>query len=735
MDLIAAEFGTVSILSSKEFSFVFLVDIILGVLLTLFIVFFFNRFVGWVLSILLRFWFWHRHKVHVKVQSVQLSLLGGRLFFKNFSYVGTNEAVCVLQGHLTWRYWLWNSRKSSLEGAFDNDPSLAAKNLPIRWTLHLSGLEWFVFNRSPAYDALFASAEKAHAQGNPASTLESEGSDDRTEKSGDAIYQDDSAQEPSKREGQTLSGGGDGIRGEAPRRRASTASLLNIGLKDIGYWEKFYLLLFPVEITCNKGALVVGDKDVPSLMILNFTSGECAVDVEKPHSSLDKYMTSFSTHLYQPRLQLRPHIDYKTDEPGSRLFRVSNRKQRSGLIKFIRNLDGLARKARHGVNQAWTGDPDSSNTAGGSRGFAWHGLSRYDLFGPYDEEDEEEEEVIGFDTEFLEEYGKSTTVVDTEEAEITYFYDVAGLVPFHALPTASSDGPDIGNSGSPPQWGMRLLFKDSTINYGPWADRQRIPLQDLLMPRSCVDAVPDSRLQFMDQRVSTKFTCEVAFEGEVFIRIPMREPSKNPAFVSEHKNDPSVTRPFGWIELKAKSDSHIFLDWQMVPSTSPWQNEFVFDLVNPEIRTSVNHGLLFAADYHKSRILVESPLKWNGLQQWRFFHTSDNVQLFFLREHVTLLSDLIQDFSAGPDVPYDLFTPFRYTSDWRIHDYKLFLNINDLNIINNPSDFEENTYVTFQGKALRVGIDLPLDTISPIKNTMTFEISVSILNVACITHR
>lgn len=755
MDIVTAEFGAVSILNAKQFSFVFLLDIVLALLLSLFIVFYFNRFVGWVLSLALKFLFWHRHKVHVKVQSVQLSLLGGRLFFKNLSYVGTNEAVTVLQGHLTWRYWLWHTRRSSLEACTEGDPALAAPNLPIRFSLHLNGLEWFVYNRSPAYDELLKAAKKAqNAESSPdegpatATTTnvstEPPSQDEYTEKAAEgggvasnASTEPDTHQDSGSDRGADGAAKEDETAGPAEHNDDTSATLLSEP-QELSYTEKLYVRMFPIEVTCEKGAVVIGDKDVPSLLIMHFVSGKSVYDVRRPRSAFDKFTSAMDFVLEQPRVQLRPHVDYNADQPGSRLFRVSSRRRQNGLVRAIRAIitAGMALGRWFGSLRHWrqwklsprssldstADDPDAAAT--GQRGHGWHGLSRYDIFGTaFDEE----EDVIGFDSEFLEEYGKFSTIIDTEAAEIEYFWDDPGVVPHRQQPfpgTATKDGPDVGNGGLPPDWGMRIAFKDTTINWGPWADRQRIPLQSLLMPRSCVDAIPDPRLEPGDRRAYTKFDCDIEFEGDVFVRIPLREPSKNQAFVAHHKDDLSATRPFGWVELKAKSSSHLSLFWQMMPTHAGWLSEFNVDFVNPELRTSVNHGLLFCADYHKVRILMQAPLKWNGLQTWSISHDSDAAQLFFLREHVTLISDLMQDFSASPSPPYDLFTPFSYDVDWRINGYKLHLNINDLNIINNPSDFEENTFVTFQGASLHVHTFLPLEDIAMVKNTMKFEISV-----------
>jgi hypothetical protein len=87
---------------------------------------------------------------------------------------------------------------------------------------------------------------------------------------------------------------------------------------------------------------------------------------------------------------------------------------------------------------------------------------------------------------------------------------------------------------------------------------------------------------------------------------------------------------------------------------------------------------------------------------------------------------MISDFTSGPPVPYNQFVPFDYDISWTIVDYGIFLNVNDKNIINNPSDFTDNIFVCAQGKALDIHIVIPLEQVRPVKDTVSFTIAVCI---------
>lgn len=48
-----------------------------------------------------------------------------------------------------------------------------------------------------------------------------------------------------------------------------------------------------------------------------------------------------------------------------------------------------------------------------------------------------------------------------------------GLVPSGARRLDGIEMVDIGNGDVAPQWGVELYVYGGTINYGPWADRER----------------------------------------------------------------------------------------------------------------------------------------------------------------------------------------------------------------------------------------------------------------------
>lgn len=86
----------------------------------------------------------------------------------------------------------------------------------------------------------------------------------------------------------------------------------------------------------------------------------------------------------------------------------------------------------------------------------------------------EEESHVGADFSRLE-YGVERNLLEAPQLDLIYYADVAGVVPDGAqrYEAEGLENMDIGNGGSPPEWGIELVTYSATIHYGPWADRQR----------------------------------------------------------------------------------------------------------------------------------------------------------------------------------------------------------------------------------------------------------------------
>lgn len=61
-----------------------------------------------------------------------------------------------------------------------------------------------------------------------------------------------------------------------------------------------------------------------------------------------------------------------------------------------------------------------------------------------------------------------------------------------------------------------------------------------------------------------------------------------------------------------------------------------------------------------------------------------------LRDHITLLTDLGKDWSAGPPNDMTHFIPMLYAVKVGLKDYSMAFNVNDQNIVDSLTDADSN---------------------------------------------
>jgi len=667
----SSQFASVSITKTRDFSWVFFADWFLTYFLAIGIIFYFSRFVGLLISYILRILLWKTKKIKIDVQAIKLSFLGGRLFFKNLTMIDRDQTICASQGSITWRYWIPTVRKTELTAqtasgdGIEGNMGLNSK-LPCRISIEVDGLEVFIYNRTVSYENIMEQLSKQKSNTNGKNNDEKDHSD---------VFSNSVSE--------------DTIRSDETE------------------WTKPSSLLgkiLPIQIKVNKGAIIAGNKSTQAILVLSYASSDGVFDLLKADNPLDDCRHSFHFNFERLQVSLKPNVSYQGEknETSGLFFKEKPSKKRYAnrwiLYRSLLNLWKFAGKKRS------KGDQHSE----------WRGLAQY-----IDTDSDSIANVL----EREHEYGKYTHIVDSDFCRVQYYYDIPGPVRENAPSTNPLDGLDIGNGGSAPKFGMNIQLSNSTIFYGPWAERQRHSLHQMLFPTLCRDGQPQEKLQPGKHRVITQYNLFVEIMDEAIIRVPIREFSKNEEYAEANKNTPDTKRPFGWLELKIDKNSTITTDVAMVGSNTGYENKMSLALQNLEVRSSVNHDIMMRCKEHLISADIGYPLKWNGHTTWTFLNESKNVDTFLLREHITLLSDMFTDFASGPATPYELFRPFTYAIDWKVSKYAIYMNVNDANIINNPLDFNDNIYLSFQGDFLDINLQIPLEAVLRKANTISFNLS------------
>jgi len=360
------------------------------------------------------------------------------------------------------------------------------------------------------------------------------------------------------------------------------------------------------------------------------------------------------------------------------------------------------------------------------------------------------------------EYAIVSTIVDSPSIQVDFYWDVGGPIPA-ASSHNDSDGSQIPNLS--PEYGINLSVDGGIVQYGPWADRQRIGLQNMFIPRLYKDSearIPPKPGQL---REPDEFKIFIEFLKPVTMRVPIREESKDwkynksrpgrgsigsqsdaplkPKFSkrskskSKSKSKPKhassgvkEVRPFGWLEVKISENSTVSYDMNMFAMQTGWHNRLNLDLRNLEVWSSVNHGLLLKAKSQTVSADLSNPLKWNGYSRWQFDSQTKQGNLFLLREHITLLTDLVSDWAVGPPQDYYTFTPIDYHVNIGFTDFQCFLNVNDANIIDKPADLDDNTYVKLFGQSVTSRLSIPLSRFQAQRNQIDFDADIPMLKIA-----
>ncbi|KAG7663520.1 CSF1 [[Candida] subhashii] len=718
--MVAFQSQFISVTSSstiKDSFWIYLVDWVLTLIVALAFIFYFHRLIGIIFSYLFKIALWNTYKIRVNIESLKVSPLGGRLFIKNLTIMTSDMTISILNLTLTWRYWLLILTRLSYyfydSNLYESAGITAQENekFPSRFLMIIEGLEIFMYNRTMAYDNIIDILEKKKNNNSenqsPGSSTSSTYSEDlkngtlrqRTTVNGDSNNNDESSKHTSPE----------------PKDKSKETS---------SYSLSFALQFFPVSIKVKKGAIVMGNITTPSILVASYKVASGVIDISKSPNLIDPYRLINDFIFDNFQLWMRPNIKHDKFRYGASLHNKPTANQNINLThmkkyklwyKFQRAMVVIPHKFARIFTGKKKKGPDQLPA------LDWQGLKRY----TGERDDPEVLAILNSD----EQYAKYSLILDSLATRIIYYYDSPCIQPDSEL--SESRIPVAA-----PEHGVEIEVSMGTIHYGPWADSQRVPLQNMFFPPLARDSEPT--IGFLEpgkMRDYEGFKVTMIVKDEVIVRIPTREPSKDKELLKSSGSGGSggggtglqnrtASRPFGWLEIKIGEGSNISSFTSFVANSKEgWPNRLKVILNEPEIRSSVNHDVLFIAESHEIDAKIGFPLEWNGPCTWDFEQTSLNGQLFFLREHTLLFSDLFTDWASGETQPYEYFRPFVYNIHWKIINYKLYLNINDLNIINNPLDFSNNKYLSFQGSMINCNIGLPLNGIFSKSSTVPFDLN------------
>ncbi|KAJ3160450.1 hypothetical protein HDU86_000784 [Geranomyces michiganensis] len=636
-------------------------------IVALFYFFYLNRVVGQLIGRLLCIYTWRKYKAYLELESIHFAPLSGRILFRNFRYYSRNQSVHVLRGYVTFRYWLRHVRQES-----DNS-DITPQDLPSRFMIRVDGLEWFIYNRTPAYEHLQSVLERMANNGgsNPASNARPE-----------SVTVDVPDELPCNTE------------------------------KDV-----LFRRFLPVEIVSSTGAITIGLPDLPSILIIHYKEASGAYEAVKSRSAHDYYQTDLNLAFKKVKINLGTNVDYREPVLNQAARVRAHNAKHSWYQKLSAYLSG-------GI--LWGGTKEEEIPLQHNEA-PWVGLSRYKLANvPTIKRRRFEEyaqvasvlECKRLDLRYYADVaGPAPRPNPTSKTDSS-----AEML---------CEDADIGNGDLPPEWGADITISDGAIHYGPWTDRQRGEMQKFFFPTAYRDSAKTEKLapgairHFVALKVLVKFT------GQTSFRIPFREQSKDWRYYDDaladedgnaNVNIGSTGRPYAWVDLKMKGTSSIDVTVPFVLSEAGYSTIVHVALEDVSLITSLNYAPLLTAHSFKMECTLDAPLKWNAARTWTFNLALASIKLFLLRDHVALLTDLVKDWTAGPPTPQDYFTPMTYKLKFTLTDFDLYFCVNQNNVINQPNALSDNTYFVLSGPRLKLDVDLPFTRFDAESTTVGIQI-------------
>ncbi|WVW81321.1 hypothetical protein I302_103312 [Kwoniella bestiolae CBS 10118] len=521
--------------------------------------FYWNRLLGSIVAFIIRLYTWRNYNAYIVIGSLQIAPLAGRISFRDVEYHSSNISVRALHGHVTWRYWKFRIRHET-----DSQSANTKRNkLPCRITVFAEGVEAFVYNRTPAYDAIVErmkkhEREEAAAKGSPRSSDDINGDPDSTLRSRLKKVVKTSTRGSATTKGATSESGF--ADNQPDHHNVNLVKPPAPAVKPTTEGVNWFREALPIDIRVDTGSFILGSDATPMVLIGDFKRAEGTMEVTDSRSSLDLYKTAVNLTFHNASVLMRTNVDYSGPllAHGKKVYDELLKRQPDLTAKPPSALSIFTGFHLLTKQFKFVRDPKFSTppVAGLPTDKIWKGLARY-------REPESGEAKAPKREE--REYAKVTTLLETHKLDFTYYADTPGLVPHPSEAPYIDDQDEIGNVDLPPEYGIDITIHKGNVKYGPWADKQR--------------------LQPGDTRVHTTLVLHLLLQDETVMRIPTREPSKDWQF----DNAPTdVERRYGWLDVVVGPNSSISYTQDQVATKQGYDSMLVLQLDSVGISSSVN---------------------------------------------------------------------------------------------------------------------------------------------------
>ncbi|KAJ3089847.1 hypothetical protein HK102_005335 [Quaeritorhiza haematococci] len=452
--------------------------------------------------------------------------------------------------------------------------------------------------------------------------------------------------------------------------------------------DKLFRRILPIEIVSTAGAVMLGNPDLPTLLVVSYKEANGIYETVAPRSELDYYASSISVTFKKAKISFRANGDYRdpTQNKAARMRANVRRSDFKGRItRFFQDLFHKKKENKVPFESAYTTDIPLQK-------------KRF----------------------VFEEYARVPDVLECDELHMTYQSDVAGPAPAKSKSSQKNDADsgeecDIGNGGVAPQWtlDLRSSMGSSTMSHMQLTYRNAEVTQPIVPGQT---------------RLHDCFKLLIEFEGQTTWRVPFREPSKDWKYEDAEEDDDAdikvgaAKRPYPWMDLKFSPGSKISFNIPFIVTEEGCTTVIDIQLDKLSVPTSINFAEFLTAHTLKVCGRMHSPREWNKERVWTFTINTHDTRIHLLRDQITLLTDLASDFASGPPVELDYFIPIEYKVFIHLDNLELNLCVNPQNLINKHNNRDENAYMIVRSPKCDVEVALPFMTFQPSQTGIPFNV-------------
>ncbi|KYQ88378.1 hypothetical protein DLAC_11076 [Tieghemostelium lacteum] len=620
--------------------------------------------------------------IYFRVSSFQLSLLSGKLILKGVKFATKNTCLRVVETSLTFRYWSKETRHNLLV----ND------NAPCRLSIEMSGVEYLIYNNSYKYDNIKQVLEKRNKfTMNEVVNIISEVTQQQTQQTQQTQQQQNGSADKGSLSGADHSNSGSN-RDKSLSDKDSSQQVKELPLPAVKDFiiPRFFRLFPATDFTIRRGCLMLSNPELPTILVTLFQKGHGVYTIDQAHSpDLDYYRQVTNLDLTDVKLSLIQNKDYNGEEE---LY--VDRPQKEDFVTYaFESFKSVFKDIK----------------------FTFINTDQFETSVLPRRRNETKEKGEG-----LFDYGRHPELLHCGRVEINYYSDVPGPVCQDQL---------VFKPKRAPKWGVDLNFLlPAHIVYGPWADRNRLLFQKFFLPTD-YQIQPIYKPVVGDARQHAAFQFNMNFiKGSIF-RVPFRELSKDVNLTAEEIQ----AKKFGWVDIKMEENSTISsLSPLFAYRESGYTSELTVSLKKCSLITSLTNTVFLQCSDMQLQMDVDYPLLWNQLTEWRLKFKLEDTQIFLLSDILTLFKDLGNDWSAGEPLDITMFIPKNFHFDFTLKNFKLFCNVNEQNIINQPNNLMENAHYVFTGPKLKANLLLPFSSFQSPKTEISFDILIKKLQLKLI---